>query len=348
MKYLINTFLIIVLTLYSPDIYSVPNFSVKAANFNYVSPSILEFDIYIIGNIYFGLGQFILDFNPAVANGGTLEYIFATGINVTDFPNDPYIKSSVVGTQLRFYAGTDHQVTDSINGLKVRRMRLTTTAASFSGTFNDIGLTWNTNSGPPLFKTKVFYGYYTCGCDYYPANLTGSSIQAAKLEMSWDLQVMQVRDTMRVYLRNSSSPFALADSSIVYPVLFSGYFKGILTFSKTETAYYVVAKHRNSLETWSAAPVIINLNTAYNFASSISQAYGNNMIIADSNAAFYSGDVNYNGFVDLDDVLDIYNDQIKFETGYDITDLNGNNSVELNDELTAYNNSISFVRLIRP
>ena len=64
--------------------------------------------------------------------------------------------------------------------------------------------------------------------------------------------------------------------------------------------------------------------------------------------AVYSGDVNQDGAIDLNDVLSVYNAASSFSSGYVVNDVNGDNIVDLNDILIAYNNSAGFVAVIRP
>jgi len=161
------------------------------------------------------------------------------------------------------------------------------------------------------------------------------------------------KDTVRAYLRNTSSPFSIVDSakSIIDSVTFSGNF--IFTNAPTGI-YYVQTKHRNSLETWSkSGGEAYNLGSvfSYDFTTTSSQAFGNNMMQADASPvkyAIYTGDVNQDGAIDLTDVIQIYNDANNFVTGYVVTDLNRDNIADLTDVLMAYNNSVNFVGVIRP
>ncbi|MBK8552539.1 MAG: FG-GAP repeat protein [Ignavibacteria bacterium] len=162
---------------------------------------------------------------------------------------------------------------------------------------------------------------------------------------------LMVQDTARVYLRNSSSPYAIVDSAKAY---LSNAGAGTFSFSKAVNgvSYYLQLKQRNSLETWSKTSHAFTGNAlTYNFTTTNTQAYGNNMINVDvSPARFadYSGDVNQDGAIDLTDVLAVYNSANSFVNGYVTTDLTGNEIVDLTDVLMAYNNSVGFVRMIRP
>ncbi len=170
------------------------------------------------------------------------------------------------------------------------------------------------------------------------------------LDLTWRLEALYpVPDFVTVQLRNSTSPYDLVDSANVFGDIAGPAYHAVMEFAGLESGsdYYVVVRHRNSLETWSASPVTFNTDTmAYDFTTSLTQAFGNNMIIVDNTASFYSGDVNQDGTIELSDVLLIFNDVSNFTTG--ITDLNGNGSTDLSDLLIAYNNSKNFVHVISP
>ncbi len=87
---------------------------------------------------------------------------------------------------------------------------------------------------------------------------------------------------------------------------------------------------------------------SYSFASQMSQAYGNNLILKGASYCVYSGDVNQDGAVNLTDAIDTYNDGVNFVTGYVVTDLNGDNITNLTDILITQNNTVSFVNIRRP
>jgi hypothetical protein len=160
-----------------------------------------------------------------------------------------------------------------------------------------------------------------------------------------------IRDTVRAYLRNVTSPFAIADSAKAY-LNTSG--TGTFSFSKAVnfTHYYIQTKHRNSIETWSkTTQFFINSELNYDFSTSSTQAYGDNLILVDESPvryAVYNGDVNQEGNIDLTDVLNVYNDASIFVSGYKVTDVNGDNVSDLTDVLITYNNSTAFVAVVKP
>ncbi len=161
-----------------------------------------------------------------------------------------------------------------------------------------------------------------------------------------------IRDTLRVYLRNNYSPYAIVDSSRSY---LSANGNGIFNFFNAISGinYYLQLKHRNSIETWSRAPgqIFSNSVLTYNFSDSAWKAFGNNMLsvdVAPLRFAVYNGDVNQDGLIDLSDIIAIYNDATVFASGYVVTDINGDNFVDVSDLIPAYNNSNNFVGTIRP
>ena len=159
-------------------------------------------------------------------------------------------------------------------------------------------------------------------------------------------------DTFTVYLRNNFSPFALIDSSkqVIDSLTFTGMFK---FYNAPADTYYVSADHFNSIQTWSKAggQYLTNDGTVhdYDFTSAGSQAYGNNLKLTSGKYCIYSGDVNKDGFINLTDLLLIYNNAANFLTGnYLATDVNGDSVIDLSDIAICNNNVISFVSVIQP
>lgn len=114
-------------------------------------------------------------------------------------------------------------------------------------------------------------------------------------------------------------------------------------------SYYIVVKHRSSLETWSANPVSFGSSASYNFTTSASQAYGDNMIsLGNGKYGIFAGDLNHDGFIDGSDFTDVDNDNANFALGYLFTDVNGDGYVDGNDFTSIDNNGSNFIGLARP
>lgn len=158
------------------------------------------------------------------------------------------------------------------------------------------------------------------------------------------------KDTIRIFLRESSAPYNIVDSakSEIDSVTFTGSF---LFQNAPSGTYYLMAIHRNSLETWSkAGGESYNTGSAFNydFTDDSTKAYGNNMHKTNSMWGIISGDVNRNGNVTLTDIIDVYNSSATFESGYIAADVNGDKNVNLNDILAAFNNSAMFSQAVTP
>ncbi|MBK8982655.1 MAG: hypothetical protein IPM38_10130 [Ignavibacteria bacterium] len=160
-----------------------------------------------------------------------------------------------------------------------------------------------------------------------------------------------ISDTVRVYLRSFVSPYSVIDSSVTKCDT-TGYGRYYFTGISDGVNYYIVLKHRNSIETWSASAQSFTSGILnYDFTSSISQAFGNNMIQIDASPvrfAVYSGDVNQDGTVDVSDNGLIDNDAANFMSGYIPTDLNGDEITDVSDAAIADNNAVNFVSVVNP
>jgi len=104
-------------------------------------------------------------------------------------------------------------------------------------------------------------------------------------------------------------------------------------FAVAPGLYYIAIKHRNSVETWSAVPVLFpGSPILYDFTDAMSKAYGNNMIEVEAGRwAIYTGNVNGDDNIDLLDASLFEIDVADFSYGYFSTDFNGDGNVDLLD-----------------
>lgn len=155
-------------------------------------------------------------------------------------------------------------------------------------------------------------------------------------------------ELIHCFLRSASPPYEFVDSAKARLNL------GSITqfdfnYAANSTDYYLVVKHRNSLETWSSSGVRFQNGFAfYNFTDSASKAYGNNLILKQGVYCIYSGDVNQDGTIDAADFGLIDNGAFNFLTGQVPEDLNGDLTVDAFDLSLVDNNSFNFVTVIRP
>jgi len=167
------------------------------------------------------------------------------------------------------------------------------------------------------------------------------------------INTLNRKDTIRAYLHNNTAPFNVVDSAIavVHSILYQGTFK---FFNAPGGTYYIVIRHRNSIETWSKSggePFVIGTPMSYNFTNIVTKAFGNNMKQVDAfpvRFGIYSGDANQDGTIDVIDIVNIFNDANNFVSGYVNTDLTGDDFVDVTDVTIAFNNSNNFVSVIRP
>lgn len=149
---------------------------------------------------------------------------------------------------------------------------------------------------------------------------------------------LNIRDTVKVYLRNNIAPYTIVDSAS--GILDSVNFTAPVIFNRAISGnYYISIKHRNSLETWSKAGGInytVAVNTNYDFTSAIDQSYGSNMILKNGKWCLYSGDINQDGFINGNDFT-FYSTQFGF-SGYLTADLNGDGVINGND-FTIFSNN---------
>ncbi|HEY6626133.1 MAG TPA: M14 family zinc carboxypeptidase, partial [Ignavibacteriaceae bacterium] len=89
--------------------------------------------------------------------------------------------------------------------------------------------------------------------------------------------VSSTEDTVNVELRNVSSPHSLIDQTKIV-LDENGQGNGRFYNAVNGTPYYIVLKHRNAVETWSAQPQTFSSNSlTYDFTTGQDKAYGNNL-----------------------------------------------------------------------
>jgi PKD repeat protein len=125
-------------------------------------------------------------------------------------------------------------------------------------------------------------------------------------------------------------------ASITIPNSFSG-------------SYYISIRHRNSITTTSASPIVFSASTiGYSFDLP-SKAYNANLKqMPDGQWVIYSGDVNQDGVVDAFDLVDTDNHASTFGSGYLASDTNGNGMVDSADMILIDINAGNFISALHP
>ncbi len=114
-------------------------------------------------------------------------------------------------------------------------------------------------------------------------------------------------------------------------------------------SYYVTIKHRNSIETTTAAPVsFFGATISYPF-NKPSRAYGENLTVFDDFvAAIYAADENQDGIIDGTDLSEIANLVPTAPSGYIAQDVNGDGLIDGTDLSITGNNADAAINAMVP
>jgi hypothetical protein len=155
-------------------------------------------------------------------------------------------------------------------------------------------------------------------------------------------------DSITVELRSSTSPYSLIESKKMLPNS-SGTVLPVFQNAAETTPYYIVVKHRNSIETWSSTAIqFVSGFASYDFTIAQNKAYGNNLKLINGKWCIYSGDVNQDGIINLNDLNLIYSDNVSGSQGYLSTDLNNDLLTEIYDLNLVFINNLNGIQKITP
>jgi len=271
---------------------------------------------------------------------------FFSGIT-QDSVSDPYtpeLISPVNGSSAAFKPqsvtgnGSDSSIAVSFAGANYNTFFMTNQFSSLRATGGS-----PLSLGPVLVYTKIIDWIQSVNTNAKVLDLT------ALYEGLYDNnQNSMTGDTVRVYLRSAVSPYAKIDSAKGF-LSSAGFDSFIFNNASNGVNYYLHLKHRNGLETWSKTPQMFASNyLAYNFTTNANKAFGDNLLLKGTKWTIYSGDVNQDGIIDIDDNSLIDNDAFNFESGYIKTDLNGDGIADISDQAIADNNAFNFISKITP
>jgi hypothetical protein len=175
---------------------------------------------------------------------------------------------------------------------------------------------------------------------YLGAGVMKPSINAVLYPLLCDTVVVEL------HLYNSNHALAYSSKSTI-----STAGSGNFSFPQIVAgSYYIVIKHRNSIETWSSLPVMLSSAFVnYSFTNLPSKAYQNQLKdMGGGIFALYSGDVNQNGIIDSTDVSSISSKAKLFSTGYLNADLTGDSFIESSDFSLVENNAKLVITVAHP
>lgn len=220
----------------------------------------------------------------------------------------------------------------------------------------DWGATWTTTTLTPsnysvaiIDTMNVFAaqsgGFYKLTSPYFTSlEITSFS---ALVEGLYNGSTM-IPDTVTVELRIGTFPYTLVDQAKIL-LNNSGNGTGRFYNAVNGTPYYIVVKHRNAVETWSTATEsFTNSVLSYDFTTGSNQAYGNNLKLIGTKWCIYSGDVNQDGIVNVQDINSVFTNNINGNTGYTSTDVNGDLYSEIQDLSLVFTNAVFGVQRNRP
>jgi uncharacterized protein (TIGR02145 family) len=138
-------------------------------------------------------------------------------------------------------------------------------------------------------------------------------------------------DTITVQLVQDMAPYMVSQSQkVVLPT--NGTVSINLTGISADTSYFIVVRHRNSLETWSGSSMNFQTPQIFDFTTSPLMTFGSNVAsLGDGNYAIHGGDIDQNGTVDLLDHSIIETAVNNSAAGYISEDVNGDGLVESTD-----------------
>ncbi|MBK7028578.1 MAG: hypothetical protein IPH45_04965 [Bacteroidales bacterium] len=113
--------------------------------------------------------------------------------------------------------------------------------------------------------------------------------------------------------------------------------------------YYLIIRHRNSIATWSATAISFEGNSQFvDFTTSISSAYGQNLLSDGINALLYAGDINQDGSVNVNDIIIVESSATTFQMGYLLEDINGDGLIDAEDLIIVDNHAAQQTGIISP
>ncbi|MBK7764064.1 MAG: right-handed parallel beta-helix repeat-containing protein [Bacteroidetes bacterium] len=222
--------------------------------------------------------------------------------------------------------------------------------------------TWNGNT----YTTSGTYTYTTtnaAGCDstatlnltVNPCNTTlnltcfiqgywdGSSQMQPVLANQGEPTTTGACDTITVELHSDIAPYG-TDASTTAVLQQNG--TATCIFPPVTGNKYIVVKHRNAVQSWSASPVAMGTSASYDFSTAANKAYGDNQIQVSTSPvifAFYSGDIVIDENIDLLDLGYLETEISNFSFGYIPADLNGDGNVDLLDSPVLETNISNFI-----
>jgi len=294
--------------------------------------------------------------NPATSNAYTVTVgtLATVGVAISASANPVEIGTMVTYTATPANGGTNPVYQWKVNGINsgtnspiFTYMPMDNDVISCVLTSNILCAFSNPATSPELLMTVNHYAT-TLTVSAFPEGLfNGTGLNKAQNGSGFQFPG-DVSDQITLELHSSIAPYGQVGNSVVVNLntLGSATFELPVTLSGL---FYLVIKHRNSIETWSAVPILIGTGIAtYDFTDMQTRAFGSTLKPSNGKFVFPTGDVNQDGVMDALDLIAIDNLASGFESGYVPEDLNGDGVVNALDIVILINNISGFVIGIKP
>jgi hypothetical protein len=370
-----------------------PTYTAELRSDLMVSSSVYEFDIYLTSTgvtpLEIANFQASILVNPSFVNGGTITPAIvgsSSDLNAAQVPTsiafDPAtgcIKIAPKAPPRTLVPATMTSTTDGTiipaSGSRVCRISLSNSVAFGSSTLDPI---WNFSIQPYRTVVTAFVGPETSKVNTIITLAEAHSKTlnlALAIEGLWDDatgSLKKVQDADIDYnqfdkfpgLTSDTLTVQLAETTEPWNILYSAHGVNLNTDGKCRVSvpgsitgnYYVIIKHRNSVETWSKSggEIFGGDLTSLDFSTSADQAFGSNQTsVSGGKFALFSGDVTspggvQDGYIDINDLNSIYNLNVESAFGFSSEDLTADGFVDINDLNMVYNNNVNSVGMNTP
>lgn len=160
MKSLVKKILAVILLSSAFSFANAAEYSLTVSNLKYTSPKTLEFDIYLLNTsekeeFRYSYGQYFLEYNPAISNGGTLTYsIVASDLPGNMRPRNPSVSENILRLAVNSINSDKASlpvITSDKPGILVVKMKLETSAEKFG----DVPLNLKWTDEKNKLKTEI-------------------------------------------------------------------------------------------------------------------------------------------------------------------------------------------------
>ena len=159
-----------------------------------------------------------------------------------------------------------------------------------------------------------------------------------------------ISDLVTVELHSATSPFSIITTFNSVNLNTNGTVVINNISASLSASYYLVIKHRNSIETWSSSAInFAASNINYDFSTASTKAFGSNLkSVAGGYYAIFAGDANQDAIVDGSDMAAVDNASTVLLHGYNPEDVNGDGIVDGSDMAIIDNNATAIIQTVKP